>query len=183
MWTSRPPRCFFYHAAGPSFSNSVLATLQYNLLKGLDLKLAYKWNDARATFSDGVLRTLPLVARHRGLITLDYTTPDKNWMFNTRVQIVGPQRLPDNSQAPHEYKHDFPETSPTFAVLNAQVTRRFGKKIEVYVGGENLNGYQQHAAIIAANDPGSPYFNGSQIWAPMMGQVAYIGVRFAPAGL
>jgi len=178
-----PTQVFFYHAAGPSFSNSVLATLQYNLLKGLDLKLAYKWNDARATFSDGVLRTLPLVARHRGLITLDYTTPDKNWMFNTRVQIVGPQRLPDNSQVPHEYKHDFPETSPTFAVLNAQVTRRFGKKIEVYVGGENLNGYQQHAAIIAANDPGSPYFNGSQIWAPMMGQVAYIGVRFAPAGL
>lgn len=178
-----PTQVFFYQTTGQSFSNSVLATFQYNLLKGLDVKLAYKWNDARATFSDGVLRTLPLVARHRGLVTLDYTTPDKNWMFNTRVQVVGPQRLPDNSQVPHEYKHDFPETSPTFAVWNAQVTRRFGKKFEVYVGGENLNGYQQHAAIIAAGDPGSLYFNGSQIWAPMMGQVAYLGVRFAPAGL
>ncbi|HRI59065.1 MAG TPA: TonB-dependent receptor [Saprospiraceae bacterium] len=178
-----PTTVFFYNVNGKSFSNSVLATWQYNLLPGLDIKLAYKWNDVQATFSDGVLRTLPLVAKHRGLVTLDYTTPDKNWMFNTRVQIVGPQRLPDNSQVPHEYTHDFPEISPTYGIWNAQVTRRFGKKFELYLGGENLTGYQQHAAIIAANEPNSPYFNGSQIWAPLMGQVAYLGVRFAPAGL
>ncbi|MCE7924997.1 MAG: hypothetical protein DYG98_18240 [Haliscomenobacteraceae bacterium CHB4] len=178
-----PTEVFFYTVDGKSFSNSLLTTFQYNPFPGFDVKLAYKWNDVRATYADGVLRTLPLVAKHRGLVTLDYTTPDKNWMFNTRVQIIGPQRLPDNSQVPHEYIHDFPETSPTFAVWNAQVTRRFGKKFELYLGGENLNGYQQHEAIIAADKPDSPYFNGSQIWAPLMGQVAYLGLRFAPAGL
>ena len=178
-----PTEVSFYNVNGKSFSNSLLATVQYNVLPGLDVKMAYKWNDVQTTFSDGVLRTLPLVAAHRGLVTLDYTTPDKNWMFNTRVQVVGPQRLPDNSQVPHEYIHDFPEISPTYAIWNAQVTRRFGKKTEIYLGGENLNGFQQHAAIIAANEPDSPYFNGSQIWGPIMGQVAYLGVRFAPAGL
>jgi outer membrane receptor protein involved in Fe transport len=178
-----PTEVFFYNVDGKSFSNSLLATFQYSPVKGFDVKLAYKWNDVQATFSDGVLRTLPLVAKHRGLVTLDYTTPDKLWMFNTRVQIVGPQRLPDNSQVPHEYTHDFPEISPTYAIWNAQVTRRFGKKFEIYVGGENLNGFQQHAAIIAAEAPNSPYFNGSQIWAPIMGQVAYLGVRFSPSGI
>ena len=178
-----PVEVFFYNVQGKSFSNSLLATLTYNILPGLDAKLVYKWNDVRATYADGVLRKIPLVAKHRGLITLDYTTPDKKWMFNTRLQIVGPQRLPDNSQVPHEYIHGFPATTPTFGIWNAQVTRRIGKKLELYVGGENLNGYQQHAAIIAANEPDSPYFNGSQIWAPMMRQVAYLGVRFAPAGL
>lgn len=173
----------FYNVPGKSFSNSLLATLQYSPFKGFDIKLAYKWNDVRATFADGVLRTIPLVAKHRSLVTLDYTTPNEVWMFNTRVQIVGSQRLPDNSQIPHEYRHDFPENSPTYAIWNAQVTRRFGKKIEVYAGGENLNGFQQHNAIIAANEPNSPYFNGSQIWAPIMGQVAYLGVRFSPSGL
>lgn len=178
-----PVEVFFYNAPGPAFSNSILATWQYNPLPGLDVKLAYKWNDAQATYADGIRRALPLIARHRGLVTLDYMTPDKNWMFNTRVSVLGPQRLPDNSQVPHEFIHDFPENSPTFATLSAQVTRRLGPKWELYLGGENLNGYQQHNAIIAADQPDSPYFNGSQIWAPMMGQVVYLGVRFAPAGI
>ncbi len=178
-----PTEVFFYNVDGKSFSNSLLTTLQYNVLPGLDVKLAYKWNDVRATFSDGVLRTQPLVAKHRGLATVDYTTPDKRWNFNTRVQIVGRQRLPDNSLVPHEYRHDFPVESPVYGIWSGQVSRRFGKKFEVYAGGENLNGFRQHNAIIAANEPDSPYFNGSQIWAPMMGTVAYLGVRFSPAGL
>ncbi|MBP6826781.1 MAG: TonB-dependent receptor, partial [Saprospiraceae bacterium] len=178
-----PTEVFFYSVDGKSFSNSLLTTLQYNVLPGLDVKLAYKWNDVRATFSDGVLRTQPLVAKHRGLATVDYTTPDKRWNFNTRVQIVGRQRLPDNSLVPHEYRHDFPVESPVYGIWSGQVSRRFGKKFEVYAGGENLNGFRQHNAIIAANEPDSPYFNGSQIWAPMMGTVAYLGVRFSPAGL
>ncbi len=178
-----PTQVFFYNVEGKSFSNSVLATLSYNLLPGLDVKLVYKWNDVRATYSDEVLRKIPLVAKHRGLVSIDYTTPDKKWMFNTRVQIVGPQRLPDNSQVPHEFVHDFPAITPTFAIWNAQVTRRIGKKLEIYAGGENLNGYQQHNAIIAANEPDSPYFNGSQIWAPMMRQLGYVGLRFSPAGI
>jgi len=177
-----PTAVFFYNAAGQSFSNSLLATLQYNPVPGLDVKLAYKWNDVRATFSDGELRTLPLVAKHRGLITLDYTTPDKKWMFNTNIQIVGPQRLPDNSAIPHEYIHDFPENTPTYGLWSAQITRSW-KNVEIYIGGENLTAFQQHAAIIAVSDPNSPYFNGSQLWAPIMGTVGYLGVRFSPSGL
>ena len=178
-----PTQVHFYNLQGRSFSNSLLVMLQYNLLPGLDMKLAYKWNDVRTTFADGQLRSQPLIARHRGLVTLDYATPNKRWNLNTYVQIVGPQRLPDNSQVPHELTHDFPTVSPTFATWNLQVTRRVGKKFELYLGGENLTNYRQHHAIIAADDPTSPFFNGSQIWAPTMGTVGYLGLRFAPAGL
>ena len=178
-----PTQVSFYNVDGKSFSNSMLVSLLYNILPGLDMKMTYKWNDVRATYADGVLRKVPLVAQHRGLLTLDYTTPNQVWMFNTRVQVVGAQRLPDNSDIPHDYIHDFPSVSPTYGIWNAQVSRRFGKKLEIYVGGENLNGFQQHHAIIAANEPESPFFNGSQIWAPMMRQVAYLGIRFAPGGL
>ncbi|MFN0014475.1 MAG: TonB-dependent receptor domain-containing protein [Saprospiraceae bacterium] len=171
-----PTDVFFYNTTGKSFSNSLLATIQYNPIAGLDVKLAYKWNDVRATFADGSLRTMPLVAEHRGLITLDYTTPDKKWMFNTHIQIVGPQRLPDNSKVPHELRHGFPDVSPTYALWNAQVTYSW-KNVELYIGGENLTAYQQHSAIIAVTNPNSPYFNGSQLWAPIMGTIGYIGVR------
>ncbi|MEY3194638.1 MAG: hypothetical protein RIQ78_735 [Bacteroidota bacterium] len=173
----------FYNSPGKSFSNSLLVYFQYNILKGLDVKLAFKWNDVRAAFADGKLKTQPLVARHRGLVTLDYVTPTKVWQFTTYVQIIGEQRLPDNSAVPHRYTHDFPLTTPTFGLWNAQVTRRFGPKWELYAGCENITGYQQHHAIIAADEPESPFFNGSQVWAPMMRQIGYLGLRFAPAGL
>jgi outer membrane receptor for ferrienterochelin and colicins len=177
-----PFRPYIYNSPGKSYANSILVVAQWNVLKGLDAKIGYKWNDVRSTYSDGLMRTAPLVARHRGLATLDYTTADKKWMFNLRVQALGPQRLPDNSEIPHQLTHDFPIESPTFAIWNLQITRSW-KKIEVYAGSENLTNFQQHHAIIDPTNPWGPYFNGSQTWAPMMGNVVYAGVRFAPAGL
>ncbi|MFN0213482.1 MAG: TonB-dependent receptor domain-containing protein [Saprospiraceae bacterium] len=184
----RPPvdsqlSVYFYNSNNQSFSNSLLVNFQYSPVPGLDVKFAFKWNDVRAEFADGKLKTIPLVARQRGLVSVDYTTPNKRWSFNTYVQIVGPQRLPDNSFLPHSLTHDFPPTSPTFALLNAQVTRKFGQNLELYAGCENITGYQQHHAILGANDPDSPFFNGSQVWAPMMRQVGYLGVRWSPSGL
>jgi outer membrane receptor for ferrienterochelin and colicins len=174
---------YFYNSTDKSFSNSVLLNFQYNLLPGLDVKFAFKWNDVRATFADGELKTVPLVARQRGLVTVDYTTPDQRWSFNTHIQIVGPQRLPDNSFLPHELTHDFPPTTPTFALWNAQITRKVGQNLELYAGCENITGYQQHHVIIAAENPASPFFNGSQVWAPMMRQIGYLGIRWSPSGL
>ena len=174
---------YFYNSVGKSFSNSLLVNFQYSLFPGLDVKLAFKWNDVRAEFADGKLKTVPLVARQRGLVSVDYTTPNKRWVFNTHIQIVGPQRLPDNSYLPHELTHDFPPITPTFALWNAQVTRKFGNRVELYAGCENITGYQQHHAILDAGNPESPLFNGSQVWAPMMRQVGYLGVRWSPSGL
>lgn len=184
----RPPidsqlSVYFYNSAGKSFSNSLLLNFQFSPLQGLDVKFAFKWNDVRAEFADGILKTIPLVAQQRGLVSVDYTTPNKLWSFNTYVQIVGPQRLPNNSFLPHELTHDFPPTTPTFALLNAQVTRKIGQNFEIYGGCENITGYQQHHAIISADNPASTFFNGSQVWAPMMRQVGYLGVRWSPSGL
>jgi outer membrane receptor for ferrienterochelin and colicins len=184
----QPPRdsqlsVYFYNSAGQSFSNSVLLNFQFSPLEGLNVKFAFKWNDVRAEFADGNLKTIPLVAKQRGLVSIDYSTPNKRWSMNTYVQIVGPQRLPDNSFVPHELRHDFSQITPTFALLNAQITRKIGQNLELYGGCENITGYQQHHVIISAEDPGSIYFNGSQVWAPMMRQVGYLGVRWSPSGL
>lgn len=177
-----PTSVLFYNLSGPSYSNSILAVAQYNLFKGFEIKLSYKINDVKTTYANGVVRTPPLLAKYRGLVTLDYTTPNKKWMFNLRTHIVGPQRLPDNSAIPHEYTHGFEQTTPVYTIWSGQITHHW-KNMEVYVGMENISSYQQHHAIIAANEPNSPYFNGSQIWAPMMGRVANLGVRYAPGGL
>jgi outer membrane receptor for ferrienterochelin and colicins len=171
-------KVFFYNLQGKSYSNSILGVFQWNFYKGFDLKLSYKINDVRATFADGKLKAIPLVAKQRGLVTLDYETPNKKWRFHTTTHFVGTQRLPDNSQIPHDLVHDFPAMSPTYMTLNAQVTRTW-KQSEFYVGGENLTNYQQHHAIISVENPQSPYFNASQVWAPMMGNVVYAGMRYS----
>ena len=177
-----PTTVYFYNAAGKSFANNLLLTFNVNPLPGFDVRLATKFNDVRATFSDGVLRELPLVARHRGLIAIDYETPSKKWMFNSHIQFVGNQRLPDNSQIPADVLGDFPQNTRNYTLVNLQITRRW-KKVELYMGGGNLTSFIQQQAIIAPNDPWSPYFNGSQIWAPTMGAMGYVGIRFSPSGM
>jgi hypothetical protein len=64
--------------------------------------------------------------------------------------------------------------------MNSQVSKTMGKKsnVDVYVGAENLTGYFQRAAIIAADQPFSPYFDASLIWGPITGRMFYAGIRF-----
>ena len=143
----------------------------------MEAKLAYKFTDVQMTYLSG-LRERPLVARHRGLVTLGYETPNKRWMVNAHVQIVGPQRLPDNTQIPDALLTHHPERSPTYALLNAQITRVFRKNFEMYLGGENLTNYRQHFPIIGFTDPFGEYFNGMQVYAPTMGAVGYVGLRY-----
>jgi outer membrane receptor for ferrienterochelin and colicins len=178
-----PREVRFYNVPGASYATSILAVWQVSPFKGFDAKMAYKWQDTRADFADGKRRLMPLLPQHRGLVTLDYTTPNKRWMFNVRSQIMGAQRLPDNSRVPHELVHDFPAYSPVYSLWNGQITYKTTSKMEFYLGGENLTNFQQHHAIIAANDPQSPYFNGAQLWAPMGGAIVYLGVRYSPSGL
>jgi outer membrane cobalamin receptor len=169
----------FYETKGNrSFSKVAMIMAQYNFFKGFEAKISAKYQDVRTTYSDGVLRWVPLTPRFRGLVTLDYTTPNKKWLMNVRTQLVGQQRLPDNSQVPHKFAHDFPTNSPVYSLWNTQVTYVFSSKMEIYIGGENLTNFQQHHAIMAYDRPESPYFNGAQLWAPMGGNIVYLGVRW-----
>lgn len=179
-----PTDVYFRYAEGPSWANSALAMVQMSPFAGMQVKLAGKLNDVRAAYAGGRYDTPVQLPRYRGLLAADYETPSKLWMFNATLQYVGQQRLPDNSAVPHELHHDhaMQAYAPHYLMLGAQVTRRW-KSVELYIGGENLTGFRQHDAIISASDPWSPYFNATQIWAPIMGVIGYAGVRFSPSGL
>lgn len=179
----------FYNLKGKSYSNSFLTSLTADLTDFMEMKLAYKFNDVKVTYQGDLLQA-PLVARHRGLVTLGFKTLDETWKLHTTVQIVGPQRIPvvlghdNHSAAGHESLAVYHLTgvTPTFATLNAQLTKSFDKW-EFYLGGENLTNYRQHDGIIGASDPfnqddGIPVFDASQIFAPIMGRMIYGGFRF-----
>jgi outer membrane receptor for ferrienterochelin and colicins len=164
-----------YNLNGDSYSNSFLTTIGFEILEGWNLKMAYKWNDVKVTFGEELLQK-PLIAKHRGLVTMDYETPSEKWMFNVSTQIIGSQRLPDNSVIPDNLG-SFPQNSPAYVLLNSQITFRQNDKLEWYLGGENLTGYVQENPIVGAEDPFGDYFDATRVFAPLFGTRAYLGIR------
>lgn len=168
----------FYNLNGKSFANSLLGVISYNIVKGLDIKVGYKYNDVKITFQDGELRERPMVAKHRGLITLDYVTPKEKWEFNVNTQLVGKQRFANLLDNPyHSTDHHIGETQ-SYLLLNAQVTFKLNDRMEFYGGCENITSYQQDQPIINWQNPFGEGFDASHVYAPITGAMGYFGVRY-----
>jgi len=175
---SEQGKVLFYNLDGKSYSNSLLVLASWAPFSGFDMKMAYKLNDVKVTYNDGHgLTERPLTARHRGLVTMNYETASKKWMFNMNTQITGRQRFAHSHGVPSELIGDFTGYSPAYAVVNAQITRRF-KTIEFYLGGENLTDYRQTKAIVDWEHPFGQYFDAMQVWGPLVGARGYVGVRW-----
>lgn len=168
-----PHKILLYNLDGRSYSNSAQIEVNATAMRGLDLTLAYRFNDVRMTYG-GLLQDLPLNPRHKGLAVLSWSLPNRKWQFDITAQYNGRTRLPDTALNPAPYR--LGGHSPAFAQLFAQITRRLGE-IEVYVGGENLTGFRQDQPILGWNDPFSPWFDSSMIWGPTAGRRFYVGFR------
>jgi hypothetical protein len=177
---SQHGKVLFYNLDGRSFSNSLLLLTSINAVKGLHLKAAYKLNDVKITYhaggGEGELRQRPMNAIHRALITLDYETPGEQWMFNMNANFIGRQRFADAHNLPDNFAENFTGKAPAYALLNAQITRRF-RQWELYLGGENLTGYRQEHAIVDWQNPYGEYFDAMQVWGPLVGARGYAGIR------
>lgn len=165
----------FYNLDGMSFANSLQGQLDYELIRGFDIRLAYRWYDVKTSYKSG-LKQRPLVAKHRAFVNLGYETRN-TWRFDYTLQWVGTKRVP--SLHDHVTGLDIGEAmSPSFWQMNAQVSKTWNEVFEVYVGGENLTNYMQHNPIIGANNPYDKGFDASMIWGPVMGRNVYAGIRW-----
>ena len=70
-----------------------------------------------------------------------------------------------------------PVYSPHFYNWNAQVSKTFKKKFEVYVGGENLLNFRQENPIQEAANPFDQNFDAGLVWGPIFGRMIYGGFR------
>jgi hypothetical protein len=171
---ANPQQIRFYNLRGQSFANSAQVEVNYQPVKRLDVKLAYKLYDVRQTI-DGELRRRPLISRDRALFNVGYATKKEAWKFDFTTQWIGSKRIPDTQLNPTELRRE--TDSPSYVILNAQVTRSF-KNFDWYVGGENLGDFRQMNPIVAANDPFGPRFDASLAWGPIVGRMIYTGFRF-----
>jgi len=172
-----PNKIVFYNLDGNSYANSFQTQLDFVPAKNLEVRLAYKYYDVQADYLGGK-REIPFMAKNRGFFNASYST-EKNskggfWNFDTTLQLVGKQKLPNLNANPAEFR--LAEYSDSFATLNAQISRNFNKNIRVYLGGENLTGYTQDQPIIDAKNPFGNYFDGGMVYAPIMPANVYLGL-------
>ena len=174
-----PQQVLFYNLKGKSFANSLQLDFNLEIIKHLNLRTAYKYYDISTDYLSGSFQR-PLQAKHRFFGNLEYETNIKEkgqqWKFDFTTNWIGKQQLPNTASNPAQDR--LPEFSPSFAVMNAQITRTFSSTFEMYIGGENIGNYRQDKAILGSDNPFGPNFDTSIVYAPVFGQMYYAGLRF-----
>lgn len=169
-----PQQVQFYALEGQAYSNSFQVQIDYELLNRFDVRLAYRLYDVKTDYRSGRL-SKPLLASNRAFVNLAWETRS-HWRFDYTWNWQGSKRIPGTGTNPEPYRMS--DRSPSFGMMNAQVSKNWKECFEVYLGAENLTGYKQKNPILAANDPFGPYFDSSMIWGPIWGRTLYIGLRY-----
>jgi outer membrane receptor for ferrienterochelin and colicins len=173
-----PHALTFSNLRGVSYSRSMQAEVQYELVKGLQAKAAYKWYDVTNDYAGGYRLPRPLLPRHRAFVNLGYASAFDKWRFDLTAQWYGRRPLPGlDDHATNAAGVPLIRTSPHYALLNAQTTRAF-KGLEVYAGVENLTNYRQSDPIVGADTPFGMRFDAGMVWGPIFGRMTYAGIRY-----
>jgi outer membrane receptor for ferrienterochelin and colicins len=174
-----PQQAHFYNLEGSSYANSLQVEFNLELTHHFNIRTAYKNYDIQTDYTTGTYER-PLQAKNRFFTNVAYETHivegGRQWKFDFTYNWMGKQRLPYTGSNPEQYRMG--DYSPSFSLMNAQVTRTFSSVFEAYVGAENIGNYQQKRAIVGNDDPFGPYFDTSIIYAPIFGQMFYAGIRF-----
>ena len=160
-------------------ANSTQVQLDLTPARRTEIRLAYRMFDVqskyrfRGPFVPEVLAK-PFISKHRAFINVTQRTRN-DWQFSTTATWYGPQRIAGE----YEYQVNslIPVYSPDFYNWNAQVSKTFKKKFEVYVGGENLLNFRQENPIQEAANPFDQNFDAGLVWGPIFGRMIYGGFR------
>ena len=168
----------FYALNGKSFSNSFQAEINFSVNRRLDIRTAYRFLDVKTKYKSGLIEK-PLLSKHRGFLNIAYSTrkiKNRQWKIDLTTQWIGSQRIPFTGD--NDSVFQLLERSEGYLLLNGQLTRTFGKKIDAYLGVENALNYRQVNPILSSENPYSEHFDSALIWAPIFGRMVYLGVRF-----
>lgn len=159
---------------GTSRSNGFQADLNLKFYQRVEWKAGYNFLDVYRMIN-GEKQLLPFNARHKFLTSVNYKPLTNRFQFDMNLHLYGKQRLPDTRSNPTGLQR--PDFSRSYSTLNTQFTYNF-KKLEVYVGCENIFDFRQLQPIISWENPFSPFFDTSSVWGPTRGREVYLGARF-----
>nr|WP_285903361.1 carboxypeptidase-like regulatory domain-containing protein [Arenibacter sp. H213] len=174
-----PQAILFYNLDGKSAARSLQLEVNHEVLKNVELRTAYKFYDVETDYVSGSLQK-PLQAQHRFFANIGYVTKLKEngsqWRLDYTLHVLGKQRLPNTNSNPVAYQ--LGEYSPSYSLMNAQMTKVFSDSFEIYIGGENLTDYVQDRPVLGAEDPFGVNFDTTIIYGPTMGRMFYAGFRY-----
>ena len=174
-----PQEISFYDLDGKSIADSFQVEINYELVKSLKLRTAFKYFDITTDYKSGNLQK-PIQPNNRFFANISYETAAKSngaqWKLDVTFNNIGKQRLPNTATNPIQYQ--LPEYSERYSLLNTQITRVFSESFEIYLGGENLTNVQQKKPILGSDAPFGPNFDTTIVFAPIFGRAVYAGLRF-----
>ena len=169
----------FSNLKNSSFSNSFQTEFSFSPIKNLDIRLAYKFLDVQAKYGNE-MRQQVMIPRQRGFVNIAYITRNKRWEYDFTCSVFSPSRLPIQRDFSNDTLLISDMKSPTYAMINAQITHIY-KKFDFYLGGENLTNSTQKNPIIDAANPFGSKFDATNIYMPITGINIYVGIRYAIA--
>ena len=170
-----PSMIIFDNLQGQSFSNAFQVDFKFEPYRNLEIKMAYKYLDVRATMG-GELMEKMMIPRHRGFVNVGYTTRNNRWEFDATASVYGERRLAQVRLPDGTLSTD--NRSDILPMINAQITHVY-KRFDFYVGGENLLDFRLENPIIDAQNPFGDHFDATRVWAPIVGINIYAGIRFS----
>lgn len=174
-----PQNIRFYNLKGTSYANSFQTEFNYNPFQHFDIRFAYKYYDIQTDYISGRLEK-PLTPKNRIFGNMSYETHASEegslWKFDATINWLDTQRFPSTASSPEAFQ--LPERSPTVTTINAQITKVFSPKFEVYLGGENITNVRQNNPVINWENPFANYFDTTFVYGPIFGSTYYTGLRY-----
>ena len=164
----------FYDLKGKSFSNTIMTEVNLYVLKNLAARMAYRYLDVQTDYKKGRLQKA-LQSQHRAFVNLAYEL-NNGWSLDYTTQWMSKKRIPSTKSNPSNLQ--FADYSPSYFQISAQVTKKLNNGLELYLGGENLTNYRQKQLFIDEKNPFGTHFDGSLVWGPALGAMAYLGFRY-----
>jgi outer membrane receptor for ferrienterochelin and colicins len=179
-WDTHPQQVNFLSVYNGAYSNTMQIELNTEPVDLFNIRIAYRYVDSKQKIN-GVITDRPLNPKHRGLLNFAYATgketPESSEMvYDLTVQWLSKKRIPSTKGNPEGFI--FPDYSPSFTVVNTQITRSFSSLFDLYIGAENLFNFRQKDVIIDPLNPYSQYFDASLVWGPVHGRSVYAGFRY-----
>lgn len=169
-----PNTIYFLNRTG-SRSISLFSQLDFEIIKNLEMRLAYKYLNSEENYLEG-LRQVYLVPKNRAFLNFSYSS-SKKWKFDFTLNWFGEKRLPDTDL--HPISIAVPDQSPSFITANFQMNKEFKNGIEAFMGCDNLFDFRQNSSpIVNSQNPYSNTFDTNYAWGPIFGRNIYMGLYY-----
>ena len=169
-----PTHAYFIYAKG-SNSLSILGQLDVEIIKDLDLRLAYKYLNSQDNYLNG-FNQVYLVPKNRAFANLAYTV-NGGWKFDFTLNWFDKKRISFTGNHPVELQTD--SYSDDFFLAHLQINKEFKNGLELFTGADNLFNFRQTSnPIMDSSNPSSPYFDTNFTWGPIFGRNIYLGLYY-----